>query len=97
MMSWQEEEDAAYAFYLIDPAWHCLDCGVHTGQVECEEYYMVSKDLWQSSVKEDEEDGMLCIGCLETRIGRLLTPDDFPPIPVNKWPASDRLRSRQGR
>lgn len=40
---------------------------------------------------------MLCIGCLEARLGRLLQPDDFTDAPINDpdfLPMSDRLRSR---
>jgi hypothetical protein len=59
---------------------------------------MINKDLWAQS---EGKDRMLCIGCLEKRIGRLLTPDDFPKhIPLNEMiiegslPASYRLLSR---
>ena len=37
---------------------------------------------------------ILCIGCLEKRIGRTLVPSDFPKAPVNdpaEWDHSDRL------
>jgi hypothetical protein len=36
---------------------------------------------------------MLCIGCVETRLGRKLTPDDFAPTSMNLT-GSERLRSR---
>jgi hypothetical protein len=37
----------------------------------------------------------LCIGCLETRLGRRLGPDDFTEAPVNRAPHhSERMRSR---
>ncbi len=42
---------------------------------------------------------MLCIGCLENRIGRKLTPNDFDPVPplnmMNNC-QSDRLLDRLG-
>jgi hypothetical protein len=28
--------------------------------------------------------GFLCIGCLEHRLGRRLTPRDFPSLPINR-------------
>jgi hypothetical protein len=40
---------------------------------------------------------MLCIGCLEQRLGRLLTKDDFTDAPVNSiWMGvgSTRLKNR---
>lgn len=71
--------------------WLCVDCGVDTGEVH--EYYMVADDLWAAA---GDVPGMLCIGCLETRLGRMLTRDDFTGAPVNAdlWPQSSRLRAR---
>jgi hypothetical protein len=43
-------------------------------------------------------DDFLCIGCLEKRLGRKLTPDDFTNAPINRpdhW-HSDRLADRLG-
>jgi hypothetical protein len=40
---------------------------------------------------------MLCITCLENRIGRILTPEDFPDLPVNTttfYPKSTLALSR---
>jgi hypothetical protein len=40
--------------------------------------------------------GCLCIGCLEKRIGRSLTPKDFPRGDAfNKVPGTERLLSRR--
>jgi hypothetical protein len=42
-------------------------------------------------------DCMLCIACLEQRIGRKLNRDDFADCPVNddhNWRRSQRLRDR---
>jgi hypothetical protein len=42
--------------------------------------------------------GVLCVGCLEKRIGRRLTPDDFPDHVFNTtYPGTPRLLERQGR
>ncbi len=41
--------------------------------------------------------GCLCIGCLEKRIGRRLTPEDFPDHVFNtSIPGSPRLMERRG-
>jgi hypothetical protein len=40
--------------------------------------------------------GCLCIGCLEKRIGRTLTPKEFPrKHPLNKTPGTERLLTRR--
>jgi hypothetical protein len=67
----------------------CIDCGTDT----TDEYYMVKDDVWSIG----EHDGLLCIGCLERRIERQLTPTDFIDCPLNwEGPKSDRIRSRLG-
>jgi hypothetical protein len=67
----------------------CVDCGVDT--VEAREGYMVRDDVWPL----DPRGGMLCVGCLERRIGRRLAPADFTDVPINRLPGSgERLRSR---
>lgn len=73
-------------------AFKCLDCECDTCDVN--EYYMVRDHLWRKAVPK--RTGMLCIGCLETRLGRTLTKADFTDVPVNKgWcPQSPRLLSR---
>jgi hypothetical protein len=82
----------------------CKDCGLDTtpctGRRGCRhkgrwELYMVYDDVWDAARMCD---GYLCIGCLERRLGRCLTPADFPPLPVNDpvdWD-SDRLAARKG-
>jgi hypothetical protein len=57
----------------------CLDCGVDTGKIG--EFYYINLPLWISAVGSKE--GMLCIGCLETRIGRQLTKEDFTDCWIN--------------
>lgn len=58
----------------------CLDCGVDTSDID--EYYMVHDSVWDQSGM-NEHDGMLCIGCIETRLGRTLKADDFSSYPIN--------------
>ena len=67
----------------------CRDCGEATtpctGQRGCRhkgrhEYYSVNDEIWKVAGMDS---GFLCIGCLERRIGRSLTPDDFKDCPIN--------------
>ena len=44
--------------------WKCLDCGTDTKH----EHYFVHLELWMNAV--GSKNGMLCVGCLEKRIGR---------------------------
>lgn len=72
------------------PEWQCKDCKVDT-QLE---YYMVHDELWE---EYGCDLGVLCVGCLENRMNRQLTPADFTDYPVNSvtgWKKSDRLISR---
>jgi hypothetical protein len=76
--------------------WACIDCGTDTTG----EYYVVRHELWADAVG-DPRAGKLCVGCLETRVGRRLEPDDFLPCPANvdeQWVSrkSDRLLDRMG-
>ena len=69
--------------------YNCKDCGIHTGKAE--EYYMVTQPIWNEF---GVSQGMLCIGCLETRMGRQLTQDDFPDAIIND-PSSGRRMSER--
>jgi hypothetical protein len=68
----------------------CGDCGVNT--IEIGEYYALRDPVWAETGMEPDG-GMLCIGCVEMRLRRRLTPDDFAPASVNLM-GSERLRSR---
>jgi len=61
------------------PQFDCVDCGLNTA---CE-YYMVHNALWKAAGM-NPHGGMLCIGCLEERLGRKLTSADFTEAPVNR-------------
>lgn len=73
----------------------CGDCdyNTHLGQ----EYYVVQDHIWEL---HGNGDGLLCIGCLERRLGRQLTAADFKDISLNngkyreKFGASPRLADR---
>lgn len=59
----------------------CVDCTACTLCVY--EYYMVTDQVWKLTGLRGY-DGMLCIGCLEQRLGRLLTREDFTDVPINQ-------------
>lgn len=58
---------------------------------------MVTDEVW-SAANNFQRNGMLCIGCLEARLGRELTGKDFPDYPINRgvFPFSERLANRIG-
>lgn len=65
---------------MEDSMFACLDCGVDTNEID--HYYMVHNRVWNKAVPEG---GQLCIPCLEKRLGRAVTPYDFPlKVPVNQ-------------
>jgi hypothetical protein len=88
-------EEAEMQFGQPSSDSHCRDCGVNTTGVNGE-YYMVQDAIWKQA-KMHRNGGMLCIGCLERRIGRRLTKLDFKVAPVNDGDrCSDRMRDRLG-
>jgi hypothetical protein len=75
-----------------DPSPLCLDCGADTDQLQ--EEYMVQHDVWLAAVPSGA--GRLCVGCLESRLGRKLTRADFPAFALTAFeagfPVSTRLK-----
>lgn len=59
--------------------WKCLDCDVDTGKIG--EHYFVHDHIWFSVVNSQK--GMLCVGCIEKRLGRKLNKNDFPKVIIN--------------
>lgn len=87
----------------------CLDCNVDTapctGKRGCRhkgkwEYYMVTDEVWLEAMNRESNpwSGFLCVGCLERRLGRCLTPADFAEgVPINEpdsWD-TERLAARK--
>lgn len=73
--------------------WLCLDCGIDTGKIH--EHYFINTNLWLRMV--GSKTGMLCVGCLEKRMGRKLKKSDFPSVHINNpklYPVSARLLER---
>jgi|JI10StandDraft_1071094.scaffolds.fasta_scaffold80465_3 hypothetical protein len=72
----------------------CTTCDVNT--MEVGEYYMVDHALWN---RYGVGKGMMCIGCLEDRLGRELVSSDFSDVPINTMDTdlrSKRLKARLG-
>jgi hypothetical protein len=63
------------------PVLLCTDCNVNTSMRSgIGEYYMLRNDVWRSVASPD---GVLCVGCIEARLGRALCRCDFAAAPVN--------------
>ena len=58
----------------------CVDCGCNT--VKRREYYFVHNHVWRKA-RMQKYTGMLCVRCLEARLGRSLTSSDFPRTLLN--------------
>jgi hypothetical protein len=69
----------------------CNDCGVDCAKIG--EYYMASPEIWERTLHLGWSDN-LCIGCLEQRLGRRITPGDFCRRPNSPWEFSLRLSAR---
>jgi hypothetical protein len=83
----------------------CADCGV--GTIRAGEWYMVCNEVWEQAWRGRRKwwhdlpgQEVLCIGCLEQRLGRTLMASDFTDAPVNdpndplNGDKSERLRAR---
>lgn len=60
--------------------WLCLDCRVDTGRIG--EHYMLVDSVWAQA--HNSKTGMLCVGCVEARIGRRLCAADFNDSYLNR-------------
>jgi hypothetical protein len=56
--------------------WLCLDCGKDTFEHK-EDWYLLRNRLWRQLVPRELRHGMICRTCIEGRLGRPLTSDDF--------------------
>jgi hypothetical protein len=74
--------------------WKCLDCGVNV--IKAGDFCMLQPALWERRLGLTWDDNM-CVGCIETRLGRKLSMRrcDFICFPhVEGYPMSAVLRSR---
>jgi len=72
----------------------CIDCGVNV--IEIGDYCMIASEIWEDQFKLGWDDNM-CIACAETRLGRMLKPDELEfglTPPVKGYPKSELLLSR---
>jgi hypothetical protein len=65
-----------------NPRWRCVDCGQDT--IAIGHYYMVYDYIWELCGVAPNE-GMLCVHCLEARLGRPLVLEDFTTIVPRAW------------
>ena len=71
----------------------CLDCGTDTLSPEPgvpTEYYQVHNGVWQAA--DAPRHAFLCVGCLESRLGRRLRRADFTDAPINDLSISRTAR-----
>ena len=87
---WDEHESHDYD-PEIDTISRCVDCGKET--IGCGEYYRVSDELWAASGISPGS-GMLCLSCLEKRIGRPLTLEDFIAVLPSREAWARHVRAR---
>ncbi|WP_255951566.1 hypothetical protein [Streptomyces odontomachi] len=69
----------------------CCDCRTATARTE---YYMVNDTVWAAAGMPVGA-GILCIGCLEQRLGRQLIATDFTNCPANDLADPRRPRSNR--
>ena len=56
--------------------WLCLDCSEDLSRPGGD-YYGLKNHLWRQLVSRTQRHGMLCLRCVQTRLGRVLTTDDY--------------------
>jgi len=66
----------------------CLDCKTDI----MADYYMVHAEIWCRAVDKEDRQCYLCTACLEHRLGRPLTADDFSNAPINEQYFRNRER-----
>lgn len=77
--------------------WKCMECHINT--CSSGHYYMLKDNLWKQITSKPfkgylQEKGMLCLNCVEKRLGRKLQEDDFDlTIPVN-WDIVEKINNR---
>jgi hypothetical protein len=71
---------------------NCRDCGRETlpnaSGAACE-WYMVHDEVWAAAGMAPRG-GCLCVGCLESRLGRRLVARDFPLERINDLSVADQ-------
>lgn len=90
--------DGQYIYRPPPERRRCMGSDSPCPDPETREHYAVTNELWDAVVPT--EHGLLCIGCLEKRIGRQLAPADFADCLLNEPPwvfsHSSRTLDRMG-
>jgi hypothetical protein len=89
-ITYEDDTTIRHQWTLIERDFDCTSCGYDTW----DEGYRVANAVWAAAGPA----GQLCIGCLEERLGRQLTPADFVDHDDNLEairPTSPRLRARR--
>jgi hypothetical protein len=86
---WQEHESIDRE-PEISMTCRCVDCG----EEKDGEYYTVAEEVWAASGLAPNG-GMLCLACLERRIGRQLVPEDFRELRPTVAAWRRHLRQRE--
>lgn len=85
-------------YYYPDRLFRCVDCRccVNLAIAGRNEDFMIHDTVWAQAALPGGR-GRLCLNCLEARVGRELTPEDFTEAPVNwnQW-RTEALMNRMG-
>ena len=65
------------------PGWDCLR--LRRRHRRDRRVLLATNEIWHHAVGHEDAHALLCIACLEARLGRSLTSADFPDVPVNRW------------
>jgi hypothetical protein len=75
--------DAEVEFGQPESDGHCRDCGTDTTKGRRHQYYSLLNEVW-ALTGMNCNGGMLCILCVEKRIGRRLQPEGFADVAINR-------------
>ena len=89
------EDGLVHRGWLAAPAriTRCMDCAQDVSY----EFFVIHNDLWEQAVG-DHRLGWICVPCLERRLGRQLTREDFKLCPANvtTFRKTQRVLDRMG-
>lgn len=57
----------------------CADC-----RIEYPELYFINNDIWYKYIPKSKQKNVICLSCLEKRIGRSLKKSDFLPSDLHQ-------------
>jgi hypothetical protein len=97
LQAWRKAGLELPEIILEESSPNCADCRWDT--VCLGEWYMIHDEVWEQACRREPKPvwEILCIGCLEERLGRALTADDFTDCRINDPTlpnTSSRLRDR---